>query len=98
VLTRLAFAWGEDGALLKRRLGLFYTGLPRGRVTRPGKTFLILHGNDAPLSAWAGLVIDRFQLSSRKVKPLFDEHETPIPGHREAFAIHFDRVHPTNAW
>jgi len=86
VLERLAAAWSRDGKALVLRLGLYYTGLPRGRVSRPGKTSLILHGKDAPIAGWEELVIDRFQLSGRRVKILFDEHETQIPGHSEAFA------------
>lgn len=86
LLVQLATAWGRDHVALGRRLGLFYTGLPRGRVTRPGKESLILHGNDSPISAWEALVVEHFRLSGRKVKFLFDEHETQISGHPEAFA------------
>lgn len=85
LLIQLATTWGRDGVALGRRLGLYYTGLPRGRVTRPGKKSLILHGNDSPISGWDSLVIERFQLAGRKVKFLFDEHETQISGHPEAF-------------
>jgi len=62
------------------------SGPGRGRVGRPGKTSLILHGKDAPIIGWEELVIDRFRLSGRKFRILFDEHETQIPGHPEAFA------------
>lgn len=86
VLERLAAAWGRDGKALVLRLGLHYTGLPRGRVSRPEKTSLILHGKDAPITGWEDLVIDRFRLSGRRFRILFDEHETQIPGHPEAFA------------
>jgi hypothetical protein len=84
VLDHLAAAWGRDGKTLRRRLGIQYTGLPRGRVTRPGKTSLILHGEDAPITGWEELVAGRFRLSRRTFKVLFDEHETQIPGHPEA--------------
>jgi len=62
-------------------LALFFTGLPRGRVTRPEKTFLVLHGKDSPIPMWERLVIESFRLSDRKVKFVYDEHETMIPGH-----------------
>jgi hypothetical protein len=84
LVVRLAHTWGKDPKALKRRLELSYTGLPRGRVTRPDKTYLIHHGNDAPIPAWEGLVIEAFGLSGRKVKSLYDEHETQIYGHRQA--------------
>jgi hypothetical protein len=63
-----------------------YTGLPRGRVTRPDKTYLILHGEDSPdfPAGWEKLVIEAFGLSGRNVKSVFDEHETQIPGHPQA--------------
>ena len=86
LMVRLASAWGKDAQVLKRRLALAYTGVPRGRVTRPDKTYLILHGKDSPISGWEELVIESFRLSGRKVKFIFDEHETQIPGHPEKFA------------
>jgi hypothetical protein len=92
VLTRLADAWGKDPVFLRRRLSLSYTGLPRGRVTKPEKVYLILHGNDAPIRGWEDSVIESFRLSRRKVRCLFDEHETQIPGHPEAFNRHFARI------
>jgi hypothetical protein len=81
LIVRLAATWGKDPKALKRRLALSYTGLPRGRVTRPDKTYLILHGNDALIPAWEELVLEAFGLSGRNVKFLFDEHETQISGH-----------------
>jgi hypothetical protein len=36
VVERLAAVWGRDARTLRRRLIDRYTGLPRGRVTRPG--------------------------------------------------------------
>jgi hypothetical protein len=85
VLEHLAVAWGKDPAFLKRRLSLFYTGLPRGRVTKPEKLYLILHGNDAPIPSWEELVTESFHLSKGKIKTFLDEHETQIQGHSEAF-------------
>jgi hypothetical protein len=87
VIDRLAVTWGRDGKSLKRRLNLHYTGLPRGRVTRPAKEFLILHGNDSPVPAWEILVIESFGLNSGCVKIIFDEHETKIPGHSQAVEL-----------
>ncbi len=81
LMAPLASVWGEDAEVLKRRLARSYTGLPRGRVTRPEKTFLILHGQDSPAAGWEEIVIESFGLSGREVKFIFDEHETQLPGH-----------------
>jgi hypothetical protein len=40
VIDRLAWAWRRDGRLLRRHLRNHYTGLPRGRVTRPERDYL----------------------------------------------------------
>jgi hypothetical protein len=79
VIDRLAQAWRKDGRLLKKRLWNHYTGLPRGRVTRPGNVYLILHGNDSPIGAWKQAVIRGFDLEGQRVRPLFDEHEQQLP-------------------
>jgi hypothetical protein len=84
LMVPLAAAWGKDAQTLKRRLALSYTGLPRGRVTRPDKTFLVLHGKDSPVQRWEELVLEAFGLSGRKVKFIFDSHETQLPGHPQA--------------
>lgn len=81
LMVPLAAAWGKDAQILKRKLALSYTGLPRGRVTRPDKTYLILHGKDSPVQMWEPLVIASFRLTGRKVKFIYDEHETQLPGH-----------------
>lgn len=83
LMEPLAKAWSKDVQILKRRLALCYTGLPRGRVTRPEKRFLILHGNDSPVPNWWEPVTERFHLTSRRSRLLYDEHETQIPGHLE---------------
>jgi predicted transport protein len=75
VLDRLGVAWGKDAAILRRLLKGHCYDLPRGRVTRPGKRFLILHGNDSPCPDWLERVILSFHLDRRSVKSLFDEHE-----------------------
>jgi hypothetical protein len=84
LIVRLAATWGKDAQALKRRLDLSYTGLPRGRVTRPDKTFLVLHGKDSPAQMWEAMVIEAFRLPGREVKFIFDEHETQLPGHSQA--------------
>ena len=84
LMIPLAATWGKDAQFLQRRLTLFYTGLPRGRVTRPEKTFLILHGEDSPDRRFAEMVKQSFWISGQEVKFLFDEHETMIPGHPRA--------------
>jgi len=87
LMDPLAAAWGKDAQNLKKKLALSYTGLPRGRVTRPEKTFLVLHGKDSPIPMWEQLVIESFRLSGRKVKFIYDEHETMIPGHPQAVEV-----------
>ena len=85
LMVPLAKTWGKEAEALKRRLALSYTGLPRGRVTRPEKVFLILHGNDSPVDKFQEMVIESFRLSGRTVRFLFDAHETQLPGHPEKF-------------
>jgi hypothetical protein len=87
LITLLAGVWAKDARLLKRSLGLSYTGLPRGRVTRPDKKFLILHGNDSPVPVWQIQVAERFGLAGCRVRAIFDEHETMIPGHPQAVEV-----------
>ena len=48
VIDRLADLWGWDVTALRGALGSNPYALPRGRVTRPGKRFLVLHGDDWP--------------------------------------------------
>ena len=93
LMSPLADAWDKDALVLKRKLALCYTALPRGRVTRPEKTFLVLHGNDSPTSGWEALVIAGFRLTGRTVKFIFDGHETQLPGHPEKFSSIFGPVH-----
>lgn len=81
LMTPLAATWGKDAKILKHRLALSYTGLPRGRVTRPDKTFLVLHGKDSPVQGYEEMVVMSFRLTGRKVKFIYDEHETQLPGH-----------------
>ena len=80
-------AWRRPGTRTRR---IFRTllknhcyGLPRGRVTRPGKHSLILHGNDAPLSRWRDHVVRHFMLDRSAVKVTFDEHETMLARDRK---------------
>ena len=80
MVDRLAAAWGRDAGTLRRRLIDRYTGLPRGRVTRPGRTVLVLHGDDAPVADWREKLIQRYRLGGRPHRFLFDEHERMLPG------------------
>jgi len=96
LIVRLAALWAKDAEILGRRLALSYTGLPRGRVTRPGGGFLILHGDDSPVAGWLDQVVGRFRLAGSKFRPLFDEHETMIPGHPRAVAAALG-LHPREA-
>jgi hypothetical protein len=56
LIDRLAATRGKDAQALRRPSVPACTDLPRGRVTRPGKEFLILHGNDSPATAEVGPV------------------------------------------
>ncbi|MGO9916044.1 MAG: hypothetical protein ACLQIB_15225 [Isosphaeraceae bacterium] len=76
VVDRLATAWNKDASALRRLLRNHFYGLPRGRVTQPKRRSLIHHGNDAPRADWLEKVIRSFDLDSRAVKPMYDEHET----------------------
>ena len=93
LMVLLGAAWGKDARVLRRKLDLYYTALPRGRVTRPRKTLLIFHGMDSPVIGWEELVIAGFRLSGRDVKFLFDSHETQLRGHPEKFFSIFGPVH-----
>ena len=83
VVDNLAAAWGWDAVGLRRRLVGRYTGLPRGRVTRPGRTVLVPHGDDAPVSDWREELIQRYGLGSSPHRFLLDEHERRLPGDPE---------------
>jgi hypothetical protein len=84
VLDRLAIAWAQDRSLLRRPLEDRYAGLPRGRVTRPSRSYLILHGRDAPLIEWLTVVASRFDLPPGRTRILYDEHERMIAGDPDA--------------
>jgi hypothetical protein len=75
VIDRLATAWGKDVVALGRMLKDCPYGLPRGRVTRPGRRFLVLHGDDWPRADGLERVVIAFGLDRRPVRVLFDEHE-----------------------
>ena len=53
-------------------------GLPRGRVTRPRRRYLILHGGDSPRPNWLEPLLVGFRLDRRSVKALFDDHERTL--------------------
>lgn len=84
VIDRLATAWGRDALRLGRLLAEHCYGLPRGRVTRPGRRFLVLHGDDAPVGDWPGRVAGRFGLDRRSLRLLLDEHERTFTQDRRA--------------
>ena len=86
VIPRLATIWGRDPKAMKRRLGRHCYGLPRGRVTRSGEVYLILHGADSPIPHWTEAVVQAFRLQGRRVRPLFDEHEQRLSGDIRALA------------
>ena len=86
VIPHLATMWGRDPEAMKRRLGRHCYGLPRGRVTRPDKVFLILHGDDSPLQSWTEAVVQAFRLQGRRTKALLDVHEQRLPGDIRALA------------
>ena len=75
VIERLACAWGREVAPLRNRLKLCNYGLPRGRITQPGGRFLLIHGDDAPVSDWRARVLARFRLGPRSVHFSYTEHE-----------------------
>ena len=89
VIDRLATAWGRDAVPLRKALAGHCYGLPRGRVTRPDRRFLLLHGHDAPIADWLGLVVERFDLDRQKVRLLFDEHERTFTGDRRSVNAEF---------
>lgn len=85
-IERLATAWGKDAAVLGRLLRNHPHGLPRGRVTRPGRRFLILHGDDWPCPDGLERVMVAFGLDRRLARALFDEHERTIDQERRLVA------------
>jgi hypothetical protein len=88
IIPHLATIWGRDPRAMKRRLALHCYGLPRGRVTRIEKVYLLYHGSDSPIPDpdWIGPVADAFGLQGRRIKPLFDEHEQRLPDDVRALA------------
>jgi hypothetical protein len=82
VINRLAKTWNTDARVLNGVIKDCSYGLPRGRITYPGRQSLILHGNDAPVSGWRDKVIRRFDLDRRSTKVVYDEHETMLVGDR----------------
>jgi hypothetical protein len=87
VVDRLAATWGRDARALRRVLSDRYTGLPRGRVTRPGRAYFVLHGDDAPVPDWEERLLAAFGLGGRPYRFLFDEHERMLPGDPERVEV-----------
>lgn len=89
VIDRLASVWRRDAVRLRRLLAVHCYGLPRGRITRPERRFLLLHGDDAPVADWLPRVLDRFNLNDRGVKLLYDEHEETFTKDRRVVNAEF---------
>jgi len=83
VVDLLAAAWGRDAGALRLSLTDHYTGLPRGRVTSPGRTVLVLHGDDTPVADRREKLIESYRLGDRAHRFLFDEYERGLPGDPE---------------
>ena len=90
VIERLACAWGREVAPLRKRLELCCYGLPRGRLTQPGGRFLLIHGDDAPVSDWRARVLRRFQLNRRSVGLCYTEHERTFTQDRAMVFAEFE--------
>jgi hypothetical protein len=60
LIVRLVTAWHKDVAAFKRALENCPYGLPRGRVPRLGKRFLVLHSDDWPYADGPGPVTEYF--------------------------------------
>ena len=75
VIDRLACAWGREAERLRRSLKPCCYGLPRGRITQPEGSFLLIHGDDAPITDWRAPVLTRFHLDPRAVRLYYSEHE-----------------------
>jgi hypothetical protein len=84
VIVRIADDRGKDSDAFLRRLSDHYTGLPRGRVTRSSKGYLVLHGGDNPIANWRDVVLRRFNLMGVGAKFLFDEHECRLADDAQA--------------
>jgi hypothetical protein len=76
VVEQLAAAWGKDAGPLKHRLGDHHTGLPRGRINYPRPGYILLHGDDAPVTDWLSQITDRFHLRDVEVELVATEHES----------------------
>jgi hypothetical protein len=79
VVEQLAAAWGKEVEPLKRRLADHHTGLPRGRINHPRRGYIVLHGDDAPVTDWLSQIIDRFHLGDVAVELVGTEHESMAP-------------------
>lgn len=90
VLDQIARAWGKQREPLGKALGDCCYALPRGRVTRPGRQFLVLHGDDAPYPDWLERVLVAFQLQRSLVRLLPDEHERMLRADQLKLALTLD--------
>jgi hypothetical protein len=76
IVEQLAAAWGRDAEPLKHCLGGHHTGLPRGRINYPRPGYILLHGDDAPVTDWLSRITDRFHLRDVEVELVGTEHES----------------------
>jgi hypothetical protein len=94
----LAAAWGKDAEPLKRRLADHHTGLPRGRINHRRPDYVILHGNDSPVTDWLSQIIDRFHLGGVELELVGTEHESmdrrDLAAVEEALGVSLDLERP----
>ena len=79
IVERSAAAWGKDAETLKRRLAEHHTGLPRGRINHRRPDYVLLHGDDAPVTDWPPRIIDRFRLGDVVLEVEKTTHLTMAP-------------------
>jgi hypothetical protein len=79
IVERSAAAWGKDAETLKRRLAEHHTGLPRGRINHRRPDYVLLHGDDAPVTDWLPRIIDRFRLGDVKIEVEDTAHHSMAP-------------------
>ncbi|WP_143206622.1 hypothetical protein [Singulisphaera sp. GP187] len=101
VLDFLATTWGNEPKVLRSRLRDHHTGLSRGRITHPKSGYLIIHGDDAPVSDWLEQVKERFRLISPTL--CYTEHERMMGDDPQAvqlalgISLNLDTTSPSTA-
>jgi hypothetical protein len=89
VTNYLARTWGREPGPLRDRLENCYRGLPHGRINRTDGRFLLLHGDEVPVSDWLERVVEQFILDGRAVALQYSEHYETISRHRRAVNAEF---------